>query len=32
VSERALSIFENDDLSDKEIRNELYNTFKDISE
>ena len=32
VSERALSIFENDDLSDKEIRNELYSTFKDISE
>ena len=32
VSERALSIFENDDLSDKEVRNELYNAFKDISE
>ena len=32
VSERALSIYENDELSDKEIRNELYNAFKDISE
>lgn len=31
VSERALSIYENDELSDKEIRNELYNAFKDIS-
>lgn len=32
VSERALSIYNNDDLSDKEIREELYKAFKDISE
>ena len=34
VSERVLSIFETNDLtvSDKEIRNQLYNAFKEISE
>ena len=34
VSERVLSIFEANDLSvsDKEIRNQLYNAFKEISE